>query len=91
VFFLFDRFVFSMASLRILSAVIEFSAALLMLYFNRVESAFKINCTLAMVGPAVLLTTTGLGLAGLAGKVPFSTMVIILLGIALILIGVNRI
>lgn len=90
-FFLFDRFVFSMATLRIISATIEFSAALLMLYLNRVESAFKINCTLAMVGPTILLATTSLGLVGLAGRVPFSTIAIILLGIALILIGISRI
>lgn len=90
-FLAFDKIVFSMAGLRIVSATIEFSAALLMLYFNRVETAFKINCTLALVGPTVLLTTTSLGLAGLAGRVSFSTMAIILTGVALIIIGVNRI
>lgn len=90
-FFLFDRIVFLMASLRILSATIEFSAALTMLYFNRVETALKINCLLALVGPTVLLTTTALGLWGMAGKLAPSTMAIIFLGIILIIIGVNRI
>jgi len=90
-FFAFDKIVFAMAGLRILSASIEFSAALLMLYFNRVETAFKINCTLALVGPTVLLTTTSLGLAGLAGRASPSTMAIILAGVALIFVGVNRI
>ena len=90
-FFLFDHTVFLMAGLRILSATIEFSAALLMLHFNRLETAFKINCLLAMVGPTILLTTTTLGLAGLAGQLAPSTMAIILLGVILIIIGVNRI
>jgi len=90
-FFLFERAVFLMAGLRILSATIEFSAALLMLYFNRVETAFKINCLLALVGPTVLLTTTTIGLVSLADRLALSTMVMILLGVTLILVGVNRI
>ncbi|AEG14864.1 YqhV family protein [Desulfofundulus sp. TPOSR] len=89
-FLFLDRIVLGMALLRLLSSSIEFSAAMLMLYFNRVETAFKINSLLAMVGPTVLLTTTSLGLVGLAGKVSPSSMAIILLGVALIFIGVNR-
>lgn len=89
-FFLLDRIVLSMALLRLISSSIEFSAAMLMLYFNRVETAFKINCLLALVGPAVLITTTSLGLVGLAGKVSPSSMAIILLGVALIFIGISR-
>ncbi|OAT86729.1 YqhV family protein [Desulfotomaculum copahuensis] len=89
-FLMLDRIVLSMAALRILSASIEFSAAMGMLYFNRVETAFKINCLLALVGPTVLITTTSLGLAGLAGKVPLSSLVLILLGIALVFTGVHR-
>jgi len=89
-FFVPDRIVLGMAALRILSSSIEFSAAMLMLYFNRVETAFKINCLLALVGPTVLITTTGLGLAGLAGKVPPASLAVILLGITLVFIGVNR-
>ncbi|SHI51950.1 YqhV family protein [Desulfofundulus thermosubterraneus] len=89
-FLFLDRIVLGMALLRLLSSSIEFSAAMLMLYFNRVETAFKINSLLALVGPTVLLTTTSLGLVGLAGKVSPCSMAIILLGVALIFIGVNR-
>lgn len=89
-FFLFDKIVLSMALLRFLSSTIEFSAALLMLRFNSVETAFKINATLALVGPTVMLTVTSLGLVGLAGKISYSSMGIILLGIALIFYGINR-
>ncbi|WP_245574350.1 YqhV family protein [Desulfovirgula thermocuniculi] len=90
VLFLFDRVVLGMALLRFLSSSIEFSAAMLMLYFNRVETAFKINSLLALVGPTVLLTTTSLGLVGLAQKVSPSSMAIILLGVILIFIGISR-
>lgn len=88
--FFFDRVVLGMALLRFLSSSIEFSAAMLMLYFNRVETAFKINSLLALVGPTVLLTTTSLGLVGLAQKVSPSSMAIILLGVILIFIGISR-
>lgn len=89
-FFVFEKIVFGMAALRILSSSIEFTAALLMLRFNNVETAFKINALLAVVGPTVMITVTSLGLVGLAGKASPQGLAAILLGIALILIGVNR-
>lgn len=79
-----------MAMVRFLSATIEFSAAVLMLYFNRVDVAFKINAMLALVGPTVMITVTSLGLAGLAGKVSPPGLVCIILGVAMIFIGVNK-
>ncbi|SFH18248.1 Protein of unknown function [Desulfotomaculum arcticum] len=90
-FYVFDKIVLSMAAVRFLSATIEFSAAMLMLYFNRVEHAFKINSVLALVGPTVMITVTTLGLVGLAGKVSPWGMVSILAGVALIFLGVRKI
>jgi len=89
-FLLTDKIVAGMAGVRVLSAAIEFTAAMLMLKFGKVETAFKINAVLALVGPTVLLTVTSLGLIGLAGKVSFSGMAIIILGVTLIFIGINR-
>lgn len=89
-FFSFDKVVMSMAAVRFLSSAIEFTAAVLMLYFNRVETAFKINAVLALVGPAVLITVTTLGLVGLAGKVSPLGMAFILLGVTLIFLGINK-
>ena len=79
-----------MAGVRILSATIEFTAAMLMLKFGRVETAFKINSLLALVGPTVLLTVTALGLVGLAGKISVSGMFTIILGVVLIFAGINK-
>ncbi|SFR05797.1 YqhV family protein [Desulfoscipio geothermicus] len=89
-FFSFDKIVMSMAAVRFLSSVVELTAAVLMLYFNRVETAFKINAVLALVGPAVLITVTTLGLVGLAGKVSPLGMASILLGVTLIFLGINK-
>lgn len=89
-FFMFDKIVLSMALVRFLSAGIEFTAAMMMLYFNRVETAFKINAVLAMVGPTVLVTVTTLGLVGLAGKVSPLGMASIVTGVCLIFLGINK-
>ncbi|MTI79775.1 MAG: DUF2619 domain-containing protein [Firmicutes bacterium] len=89
-FHVFDKIVFSMAAMRFLSSFIEFSAAMLMLKYNRVDTAFKINAVLALIGPTVLIIVTALGLVGLAGKVPLSKMVYIGLGVSLIFYGVNK-
>lgn len=86
-----EKIVISMALLRIISSLIELSAALLMLYFNRVETAFKINACLAVVGPIIMLSVTSLGFLGLAGKISFKQTSLILLGVTLIFIGLNKI
>lgn len=89
-FHVFDKIVFSMAALRFLSAGIEFTAAMLMLYFGRIETAFKINSILAIVGPLILITVTSLGLVGLVGKVSLQGMLLIITGVALIFLGINK-
>lgn len=85
-----EKIVLGMAGLRFLSATIEFTAAMLMLKFGRVETAFKINALLALIGPAILLTVTSLGLIGLAEKLSALGLVIILVGVVLIFIGINQ-
>ena len=89
-FFVTDKIVFAMATLRCISASIELTAAFLMLKFGRVETALKINAVLALVGPSVMSLVTVLGLAGLAGKVSISKIAIIFSGVVLIFYGVNK-
>jgi hypothetical protein len=79
-----------MAALRFLSSTIEFTAAVLMLRYNSVETAFKINALLALVGPTVMITVTSLGLVGLAGKVPVQSLIFILLGVISIFFGLSK-
>ncbi|MBE0467555.1 MAG: YqhV family protein [Candidatus Desulforudis sp.] len=85
-----DKIAMGMAAVRFLSATIEFSAAMLMLYFGRVETAFKINAALALVGPTILLVVTSLGLIGLAGKLSPVGMVYIAAGVGLIFLGLRN-
>ncbi|MCL6635557.1 MAG: YqhV family protein [Peptococcaceae bacterium] len=85
-----DKIVYGMAAVRFLSSSIEFFAAVMMLKYGRVETAFKINAILALVGPAAMITVTSLGLYGLAGKVSVAGMVTIVTGVALIFIGIHK-
>lgn len=85
-----DKIVMGMALMRILSSLIEFSAAMLMLKFNRVDMAFKINSALAVVGPTIMIIVTTMGLVGLANKISYSRMAIIFLGVTLIFVGMRK-
>ncbi len=85
-----DKYVFGMAAIRIISSMVEFSAAMLMLKLNRVEDALKVNAFLAFVGPAIMLTAMTIGLAGLAGKTDPWRLAIIGTGVILIFVGVSK-
>ncbi|MGI9861032.1 YqhV family protein [Moorella naiadis] len=89
-FFLFEKYVLAMAAMRMLSSLIELTAAMLMLKLNRVEAALKINATLALVGPTIMMLVMALGLWGLAGKINPARMLVIILGVGLIFYGIRR-
>jgi hypothetical protein len=76
-----------MAAIRLLSASIEITAALLMLRLNRVEAALRINGVLGLVGPTILIAVTLLGVVGLAGRIAPAKIVLIFAGVYLILYG----
>lgn len=82
--------VLAMGLLRIISGSIELLAACLMIYFNKVETALKINALLAVTGPAIMITVTTLGLIGIAGNVSLLKMLTILCGVFLIFLGLNK-
>ncbi|MGC5324405.1 YqhV family protein [Brevibacillus sp. SYSU BS000544] len=87
---MFEKAVLGMAVLRILSGSIEIMAAILILKLNQVEKALLVNSGLALVGPLILLSTTTIGLVGMAEKINYSKMLIIFLGVALIFIGIRK-
>jgi hypothetical protein len=84
-----SKVIFWMAALRLLSGSIEILAGLLILKMNAIDKALIINSSLALVGPIIFLTTTTIGLVGIAGKISLWKIFIILTGIAMILIGVR--
>jgi hypothetical protein len=82
--------VLGMVILRMISGLIEITAATLMLKFNAVDKAVMINASLAIVGPIILILTMSIGLVGMADKLSFSKLFLIGFGVLLILIGVRR-
>lgn len=87
VFIALNRIVLAMAGLRLLSASIELTAALLFLRFNRVEAALRINSVLGLFGPAIFMLVSLFGIAGLSGGVEPIRLAAILCGVALVLWG----
>ncbi len=82
-----ERVVAAMACLRVVGAVVEVLAAFVMLRCSRVSVALKINAALGVLGPAVLVMVCALGLSGLAGRVSWVKLFVILCGTMLIMVG----
>lgn len=85
-----NKIVMGMASLRLMSGSLEIIAALLMLRFNQIDKALLVNSGLAIVGPLTLLTTTTIGLVGLADKLSFAKMLWVGIGVTCIFIGILK-
>lgn len=85
-----NKFVLGMVSLRFLSGGVEMIAAFIMLKLNEVEKALMVNSALALVGPLVLITTTTIGLVGMADKLSASKLLWITVGIACLFIGIIK-
>ena len=85
-----NKFVLSMASLRLFSGCLEITAALLMLKWNQVEKSLLINAGLSVFGPFVLLMTMTLGLMGIADKISFGKMAWVLIGVGCIFMGILK-
>ncbi|MET1013818.1 MAG: YqhV family protein [Paenisporosarcina sp.] len=84
-----EKALFFMIALRIISGSIEITAAMLMLKYNNLEKALYINSLLALVGPVILIVTTGIGLAGLTEKISFTRTICLFSGILLILLSLK--
>jgi hypothetical protein len=79
-----DRTLWAMAMMRVVSSLVEVTAAIVMLRLGKVTSALKVNAALGLFGPSILLLVTLIGVAGLAGKLPPARLLLILTGAALI-------
>ena len=87
---LFEKAILGMAFLRIFSGSIEILVAIMILKYNDVEKALLLNSSLALIGPLILISTTTIGLFGIAEKISFTKMIWILCGVACILYGVKN-
>ena len=84
-----ERALILIIALRLISGSIELTAAALMYKFNDLEKAFYINTLLALVGPVILIVTTGLALLGLAEKISMTRIICLFCGIGLILFSLK--
>jgi hypothetical protein len=85
-----NKMVMGMFTLRMISGTIEILAAIWMLRLNQIDKALMINASLAIIGPIVLLTTTTIGLIGLADKMSFSKMIWIVIGVSFMFMGILK-
>ncbi|GIO30730.1 MULTISPECIES: YqhV family protein [Paenibacillus] len=85
-----DKFVLSMATLRMISGGIEIAAALVMLRLAQIDKALAVNSLLALVGPTVLILTTSIGLIGMADKLSWGKIVWVFVGVSCLLIGILK-
>lgn len=85
-----DPWVRSMASVRMLSSMIELTGAILMLRSGQVRTAVGINAGLGLVGPTIFAVTSALGIAGLEGSLPLHKLVLVGGGVLLVLLGALR-
>lgn len=85
-----NKIVLTMASLRLMSGSIEILAAIMMLRLATIEKALLVNSALALVGPLVLLTTTTIGLVGIAEKLSYGKMLWIIAGVSCLFIGIIK-
>ncbi|WP_017727002.1 YqhV family protein [Halalkalibacterium ligniniphilum] len=79
-----------MVGLRILSGLIEISAAGLMLRLNSIEKAVAINAGLALVGPIIFISSISIGLLSMADRLSFTKICLIGAGVVLILLGIRK-
>jgi len=86
----FDKTVFIMAVIRLVYAGLMLAAGLLMLRYNTVAQALRINGVLGLMGPFILITVSVLGIADMAGKVSLSKLLVIITGVILIMYGTSK-
>lgn len=79
-----------MALLRVLSGFLELGAACLILRFNNIESALRLNGLLAVAGHTILLVGITLGISGLSEKIPLFKLFLVYLGALLIFLGTRH-
>lgn len=78
-----------MVLLRLLSAAIEVGAVVILARLDSLAEALKVNAFLGLIGPAIFLLVSSLGLIGLADQVGPGKLVIIACGVGLILWGIR--
>lgn len=82
-----DKYVFAMAVVRFVSALLEFTVAMLFLRLNDIRWALRINAAMGLIGPLIFITVSMLGIMGAAGKIYGGKLLLIIAGVILVLLG----
>ncbi len=82
--------VLTLASLQLLSASLDFSAAMAMLYLNDVRKAMFINGLLAVIGPVIFASSIAIGMISIADELSHAKTILIVAGIILLIIGIVK-
>ncbi len=82
--------VLSMAALRVVSSLIELTAAVVMLLTNDVRKAVAVNSVLAMVGPLIFIITMTIGIYQIAGQLSYAKLILIFMGVVFIIAGIYK-
>ncbi|MFW6278861.1 MAG: DUF2619 domain-containing protein [Bacillota bacterium] len=77
----------AMIIIRIISSIIELTAAFLMYFFDNIETAIRINAILGIVGPVILILVTFLGLIEISHQLSIKKMILIFVGVSLIFLA----
>jgi hypothetical protein len=77
----------SMATIRVISGLLEIIVAFIFLKGGRVENALRMNAFLGLIGPLVFLLVSVLGVVAIAVKLSWYKMTMICLGIIMVMIG----
>jgi len=79
--------IYLMSALRLFSGLMEILAGYLILRFNSIETALRINSLLAVVGPSLLIICIFIGITGLSSRLPLYRLILIYAGAFLIFWG----
>lgn len=81
------KLIFSIRLLRSLSALVEISAVVLMFRLTRLDSLVRVNTALGLVGPAIFLLVSVLGVVGMAPKLNPWKFALLAAGLVLVMLG----
>lgn len=85
-----NKFVLGMVIIRLVSGAIEMTAGLIMLRLNQVDKALMVNSALALIGPLVLITTTTIGLVGIADRLSPTKLFWVVVGVCCLFVGIVK-
>lgn len=82
-----EKLIWSIRLMRLLSACIEVTAALVLLGMSDPRAMLRLNSLLGLVGPFIFITVSALGLAASLGKIQPGRLLLVAVGVALVLWG----